>query len=110
MISASKKRIELFKELMKHFIDDVERGTHPLQAGWIRAEGPEANMLIKLGLARKGEKGVRLLFDKELQKEFSDSWDDEAEEPRLRLHPSHDDVLPTFLIDYKFPIYFAPML
>jgi hypothetical protein len=80
MISASKKKIELLKELMKHFIDDVERGTHPFQAGWITAEGPEVNVLISSGFAQKGEKGIRLVFDKLLQKEFSDSWDDEAEE------------------------------
>jgi hypothetical protein len=80
MISTSKKKIELLKKLMEHFIDDVEKGIHPFQAGWIKVEGPEVNMLINSGLAQKGEKGIRLLFNKELQKELGDSWDNEAEE------------------------------
>ncbi|MEM2129387.1 MAG: hypothetical protein QXZ70_02190 [Candidatus Bathyarchaeia archaeon] len=80
MLSTSKKKSELLKKLMEHFIDDVEKGVHPFQAGWIKIEGPEVNMLINSGLAQKGEKGIRLLFNKELQKEFGDSWDNEVEE------------------------------
>ena len=52
--------VSLFKRLMEHFVDEVERGNHPKEAGWMRTEGTEANELIKLGLAEKGEKGTRL--------------------------------------------------
>ena len=80
MISVSKKRVELFKELMKCFVDEVERGAHPLQAGWMKAESLEANMLVELGLAEKGEKGIRLLFDRDLRIGLGNTSDEEAEE------------------------------
>lgn len=80
MIALSKGSLELLKDLMERFIDEVERGAHPLKAGWMKTRNPETNTLKKLNLAEKGEKGTRLVLDRNLRKKVGDVSDKNAEE------------------------------
>lgn len=78
--STPKTKLELFRDLMICFVGEVEKGIHPLEAGWIKIEGPEIDKLAMSGLVEKGEKGIRLPSDISLLNELDDTSDEEMKE------------------------------
>ena len=80
MASALKTRVELLKDLMKRLVNDVEQGIHPLEAGWIKLESPEAEELFNLGLVEKGDRGIHLIFEKDLRVGLGDIIENDAVE------------------------------
>jgi len=61
-----KEDVELLKQLLQQFIDDVERGKAVEEAGWIRTDDEVEHLLKKLGLCEGSARGVRVSLHKPL--------------------------------------------
>lgn len=80
MVLVSKNCAKLFKRLIECFVDEVERGIHPLEAGWIKSDRPEVVELIELELVERGDRGIRLQLHKDLEVELVGTQDGDIEE------------------------------
>lgn len=64
MVVIPKNHSMVIREMLERLVDDVERGTHPLEAGWVGSKDPKADLLIELELAEKNHKGTRFRLDR----------------------------------------------
>jgi len=55
-----KEDVESLKQLLRQFIDDVEKGKAIEEAGWMKTERGVEHLLKKLGLYERGPQGVRI--------------------------------------------------
>ena len=68
------KNKELLEELLVHFVDDIENGLAPQDAGWIVKEKIEVDDLYNLDLCEKDGERVRIVFrplSKQVTKQIS---------------------------------------